>query len=222
MKILMTWTCAALCALTLAACRVETSPPRGGQPEQQLAEATMAADVGTVSQLLKSGADPNKIVDVKGDSQSSWYLALYQLRPKRPETITIVTLMLKAGANANQVWGTGGGSSRPRESAWSRFWSTGARQAGFGQEAPMHLVMLHPVSEIVQALVAAGFDPRTGGLTLEEAVELQDTAMVHALVEAGVDVNTTAGAITPLVAAIEARNVELMTYLEAHGAREKP
>jgi len=42
------------------------------------------------------------------------------------------------------------------------------------------------------------------------------------LVEGGVDVNSEATAITPLVAAIEARNVPLMTYLEEHGARENP
>ena len=45
---------------------------------------------------------------------------------------------------------------------------------------------------------------------------------MHALVEAGVDVNCQPTAVTPLVAAIEARNVALMTYLEEHGAREKP
>ena len=45
---------------------------------------------------------------------------------------------------------------------------------------------------------------------------------MHALVEAGVDVNCRPSAVTPLVAAIEARNVALMTYLEEHGAREKP
>jgi hypothetical protein len=36
------------------------------------------------------------------------------------------------------------------------------------------------------------------------------------------DLNTRAAAMTPLVAAIESRNVALMTYLEEHGAREKP
>jgi ankyrin repeat protein len=46
--------------------------------------------------------------------------------------------------------------------------------------------------------------------------------MVHLLVEAGVNVNSRATAVTPLVAAIETRNVALMTYLEEHGARENP
>ena len=46
--------------------------------------------------------------------------------------------------------------------------------------------------------------------------------IVHVLVEAGVDVNSRATAITPLVAAIQTRNVALMNYLEEHGAREKP
>jgi hypothetical protein len=36
------------------------------------------------------------------------------------------------------------------------------------------------------------------------------------------NVNSQPGANTPLVAAIEAQNVALMTYLEPHGAREKP
>jgi len=35
-------------------------------------------------------------------------------------------------------------------------------------------------------------------------------------------VNCHPGANTPLTAAIETRNVALMTYLEEHGAREKP
>jgi hypothetical protein len=53
-------------------------------------------------------------------------------------------------------------------------------------------------------------------------VENGQVELVHVLVEAGVDVNTQATAITPLVAAIERRDVALMTYLEDHGAREKP
>jgi ankyrin repeat protein len=53
-------------------------------------------------------------------------------------------------------------------------------------------------------------------------VEAGEAEIVHLLVDAGVDVNTTAGATTPLLAAIDTRNVSLMTYLEDHGAREKP
>jgi len=45
---------------------------------------------------------------------------------------------------------------------------------------------------------------------------------VHVLVDAWVDVNTQGAALTPLVAAIETRNVALMTCREDHGAREKP
>ncbi|MEO8681174.1 MAG: hypothetical protein ABI665_19145 [Vicinamibacterales bacterium] len=214
----LTWV--AVTMLTLSACTSDRAP-RGGEPERQLAVATMAGDAARVAQLLKSGANPNKVVVVNGDSQSPWFLALYQLRPRKPETVAIVLSMLKSGANPNDVWGTGGGS-QPRESAWTRFWSTGARQSGFGNDPPIHLAMMHPVPEVIQALVAAGFNPRYGGLALEQAVEQQDSAIVSTLVEAGVDVNSLATAITPLVAAIEARNVELMTYLEAHGARENP
>ena len=72
------------------------------------------------------------------------------------------------------------------------------------------------------ALLEAGLDPREAGLALEESVENGQVELVHVLVEAGVDVNSQATAITPLVAAIERRDVALMTYLEDHGAREKP
>jgi hypothetical protein len=54
------------------------------------------------------------------------------------------------------------------------------------------------------------------------AIETGETEIVHILVDAGVNVNCHPGANTPLLAAIEARNVALMTYLEDHGAREKP
>ena len=70
--------------------------------------------------------------------------------------------------------------------------------------------------------MAAGFNPRDGNAALVSAVEAGDSEIVHTLVEAGVDVNCQPGANTPLVAAVEARNVALMTYLEEHGAREKP
>jgi hypothetical protein len=63
---------------------------------------------------------------------------------------------------------------------------------------------------------------RNAELALELAVENREIEVVHVLVEAGVNVNTTATAITPLVAAIEARDAATMTYLEDHGAREKP
>jgi hypothetical protein len=161
-------------------------------------------------------------VPVNGDKQSSWFLALRQVRPRRPELVDIVRLMLKAGANPNEVWGTSVGTVGPRQSAWQRFFSEGGtRQAGFGSDNPIH-VANYPMADVVHALVAAGFNPRYGDSALVAAVEGEDSEIVHALVEAGVDVNCEPGANTPLVAAIEARNVALMTYLEQHGAREKP
>lgn len=211
----------ASCALTLS-CGA-TRAQYGGEPEQQLAAATTAGDVAKVSQLLSSGANPNKVVRIGGDNQSPWFLALRQVRPRRPESVEIIGVMLKAGANPNEVWGTSAGSVGPRQSAWQRFFSQGgARQAGFGVDDPMHVAMLNPVPDVVRALVAAGFNPRYGQSALVSAVEAGDSEIVHTLVEAGVDVNGQPGANTPLVAAIEARSVALMTYLEAHGAREKP
>jgi len=82
--------------------------------------------------------------------------------------------------------------------------------------------MMHPVPEIIRALTAANFDPRDGEDALVDAIESEQVEIAHILVEAGVDVNCRPGAITPLVAAIDARNAALMTYLEEHGAREKP
>jgi len=97
----------------------------------------------------------------------------------------------------------------------------GTRRAGFGSSNPIDIAMSAD-AEVVRALVAAGFNPRYGNSALVNAVESQDAEAVRALVEAGVDVNCQPGANTPLVAAIEARNVALMTYLEERGAREKP
>jgi hypothetical protein len=91
----------------------------------------------------------------------------------------------------------------------------------FGSNRPIDIAMSAD-ADVVRALVAAGFNPRYGKSALVSAVESQDSEMVHVLVEAGVDVNCQPGANTPLVAAIEARNVALMTYLEEHGARERP
>ena len=211
----------AACVVALSSCGIRRAQ-FGGEPERQLAAATTAGDVGKVSQLLASGADPNKVVQVDGDRQSPWFLALYQLRPRRPELVDIVRLMLKAGANPNEVWGTSVGTVGPRQSAWRRFFSQGgARQAGFGPDNPIH-VARYPVGDAARALVASGFNPRYGESALVAAVESEDSEMVHTLVDAGVDVNCQPGANTPLVAAIEARNVALMTYLEEHGAREKP
>ena len=64
--------------------------------------------------------------------------------------------------------------------------------------------------------------PSVGGVALELAVANGQIDIVHVLVEDGVDVNNTYGATTALVAAVDTRNVALMSYLEDHGAREKP
>jgi ankyrin repeat protein len=211
----------AACVLTLSSCDGRRAQ-NGGEPERQLAAATAAGDAARVSQLLASGADPNKVVRVDGDKQSPWFLALRQVRARRPELVDIVKSMLKAGANPNETWGTAVGTVGPKQSAWQRFFSEGGgRQSGFGSDTPIH-VATFPGAEVVRALVAAGFNPRDGNAALVSAVEAEDSEIVHTLVEAGVDVNCRPGANTPLVAAIEARNVALMHYLEEHGAREKP
>jgi Ankyrin repeats (3 copies) len=213
----------ALVGITFASsgCRGEAAP-HGGAQELALVNATTAVDVVRVTQLLVSGADPNKMVRVGEDDQSAWFLALEQMRPQRPDMVEIVRAMLKSGANPNTAWGTHRDHVQTQESTWRRFWST-TRTTGTGSEDTLHLAMLHPVPEVVRAIVGGtGFDPRQGEGALVSAIESHETEIVHILVEAGVDVNTEAGANTPLVAAIEARDEVLMTYLEAHGAREKP
>jgi hypothetical protein len=55
------------------------------------------------------------------------------------------------------------------------------------------------------------------------AIEQGENEVAHVLVDSGVDVNGRHGAaLTPLVAAIEARDFKMMVFLEQHGAREKP
>jgi len=153
--------------------------------------------------------------------QSPWYVALDQLRPKRPEAVEIIKAMLAKGARPNRAWGTSGGNvTRPRESFWKKFMS-GSRVAGTGDFNPLDIVMLHPVPEVVRALVDAGMDPQLGARALVSSIEARDDEIARILVEAGVDVNCNPGP-TPLVAAIEARNVAMMVYLEERGAREKP
>jgi ankyrin repeat protein len=82
--------------------------------------------------------------------------------------------------------------------------------------------MSDPEPAVIRALLDAGLEPYEANAALVRAVEIGQTEIVHMLVEAGVDVNCRPSANTPLVAAIEAQNATLMTYLEEHGAREKP
>lgn len=205
-----------ICSLLPIAC---ARPPQGGAAETQLAAATTAGDLAKVRQLLGTGADPNKVIEIDGRQQSAWFLALAALRARRSETVEIALAMLKAGANPRAVWGTD--ETGAQESFWQKFLGP-SRQSGTGRHSPLVIAMRNPVPDVVRSLIATGFDPRDGGAVLESAVETGEVEIVHALVDAGVDVNTTAGAITPLLAAINTRNVALMTYLEEHGAREKP
>lgn len=213
---------ALLASVVLAAssCGSEVAP-FGGEPEQQLVAATTTVDLGRVTQLLASGADPNKMVRVEGSYQSSWFLALAQVRPHRPDMVEMIRVMLKAGASTKSAWGTGPEQVKISEPWWRTFART-TRVAGAGPDNPVHVAMFHPVPEVVRALVQAGLDPRQGQAALVSAIETGEIEIVHVLVDAGVDVNCHPGANTPLVAAIETRNVALMTYLEEHGAREKP
>lgn len=202
-------------SLTVASC---AGAPRGGAAETQLTAATQAADVAKVKALLASGADPNTVVDVAGNPQSAWYLALEQLRPSKPATAEIVLAMIGAGANPRTAWGTNGG--RPREGFWETFFS-GHRVGGTSDESPLVLAMAHPVPAVITAIVAAGFDRRDGPRALIDAVELNEADIVHLLVEHGVDVNAQSGGRSPFGTAIAARNVVLTTYLEEHGATER-
>jgi hypothetical protein len=198
-------------------CRASAVPK-----EKALASATVAGDPVKVAEALKAGANPNKLVKVNDDQQSPWYLALHQMRKSRPETIQIVKMMLDGGASPRTAWGTSGGDPMlPKESFWQRFMGPG-RRAGTGEESTIRLAMMNPVPEVIHALTAASFDPRDGEDALVGAIESDQVEIAHILVEAGVDVNCRPGANTPLVAAIEARDAALMSYLEEHGAREKP
>jgi hypothetical protein len=196
-------------ASALMSCRIKPGDngERGGEPERQLVQATVAMDAARVRQLLGSGANPNKMAPHEGHDQSPWKLALHQVRPNRPDTITIVRLMLDAGAKPDVAWGEGP-----------------SVRGGYSVQpvTPMSEALTNQSPEVARALLRAGLDPRSATLELEEAVESGQEEMVHLLVEAGVNVNSRATAVTPLVAAIQTRNVALMTYLEEHGARENP
>jgi len=193
-------------ALALAACGRVVKPPRGGDPELKLVTATAGADIPAVTQLLAAGANPNAMVTYEGASHSAWEYALKQVRSNKPATITLVSVLLKHGADPNTAWGGGISMGVARE----------------GDTLPIQLAMLHPDAGVVRAILDAGMNPKYGEAALEMAVEEQEVEIVHLLVEHGVNVNSHRGANTPLLAAIESRNVALMTYLEDHGAREKP
>ena len=193
----------AAAALFVAACHTDSSL-YGGDPERQLLAATTALDVARVKQLLSAGANPNLMAPYGNLHHSPWEIALKQARPGHPEHVAIVQAMLDAKANPRWAYGehTYKGTVR-----WYK-------------DPP--LMIVGAVPEIVRPLMRAGLDPRDAEGALVEAVENRETEIVHVLVEAGVNVNTHTGANTPLVAAIETRNLALMTYLEEHGAREKP
>jgi len=181
-------------------------PPYGGEKESALVAATVAPDVKKVQSLLASGADPNKMVPYKDHYQSAWSLALYQLRPQHPELVQIVRAMLKAGANPETAWGTQEARGIYRQT----------------DRSAILIAMLHPDDDVIRAIIEAGLNPRLGQNALVMAIETGQSNIAHLLVEAGVDANCHPGALTPLVAAIEARDVAMMSYLEEHGAREKP
>ena len=101
----------------------------------------------------------------------------------------------------------------------------GVKNSAVAQNNPLeadaeHGVQNRSIDEIARRTVggdAPALDDHHALKQAEGQIEI-----VHLLVEAGTDVNCHPGANTPLVAAIEARNVALMNYLEERGAREKP
>jgi hypothetical protein len=89
---------AVLLAVALAACMRVEPPPTAARRNRRSPRRRCAGDLAAVRSRLDSGADPNKLVAVQGRPQSSWFLALDRLRPKRPVTIEIVKAMLAKGA----------------------------------------------------------------------------------------------------------------------------
>ena len=193
----------ATAALISVACNTER-PTYGGDPERQLLAATIALDVARVKQLLGAGANPNLMVPYQSLNHSPWEIALKQARAGHPEHVAIVQAMLDAKADPRWAYGE----------------HTYKGTVRWYHDPP--LMIIQAVPDVVGALMRAGLDPREAEGALVEAVENRQAEIVHILVESGVNVNTHHGANTPLGAAIDTRNVALMTYLEEHGAREKP
>lgn len=195
-----------VCALAVASCGRPTFPPYGGEKEIALTAATTARDLAKVKTLLAAGANPNKMVKHEGMYQSAWYIALHEMRHTRPESIELVKAMLNGGADPEAAWGSGVSRGITRRH----------------DQPPIMMTMLHPEPDVVRGLLAAGLKPQHAQTALVMAIESGEIEIAHILVDAGTDVNCHPSANTPLVAAIEARNVALMNYLEEHGAREKP
>jgi ankyrin repeat protein len=183
----------------------------GGEPERHLVQATIAVDVARVKQLLASGADPNKMAPYEGHQQSAWKLALHQIRAGRRDQLDIVEAMLQAHAFPDVAWG-----EEPSRSVSSTYTAQ--------RSAPIFEATSRNVPALVRALLSADLSRsmRDTQTALLLAAENHEDEIVRLLVEAGVDVNTPRAAGTPLIAAVNTRNVALMTYLEEHGAKEKP
>src|SRR5262249_17006536 len=115
--------------------------------------------------------------------------------------------------------GTGIRQVNEHPSAWEQLRKP--RQQGSGDEDPMWMAEQHESTEAVRALLDAGYNTRHSGTVLVNAIESGQIEIARMLVDAGADVNWSLPP-TPLVAAIERRDEALVTYLEAHGAREKP
>ena len=195
--------------------RIQTAS-YGGPNEEALVAATLAHDAGKVQQLLTAGADPNKAVTHAGQNQSAWSLALERFNPKqdRQAQIDIVQAMLKSGADPDSAWGTNGGDVPQTLS------SVGRRS--FSTRFPIDLAMYAGDPAVVGAILRTKPQAAGGAAALAVAIERRQNDVAHLLVEAGIDVNSNYGALTPLLAAIEARDEAMVTYLEQHGARERP
>jgi hypothetical protein len=195
--------------IAASACGKNANAQRGAAPEERLMTAVVAADVDGVVKALAAGADPNRMVLLDGHYQAPWKIALHRLRPERPASAAIAQAMLAAHADPAVAWG----EEPSKRGGYSEQVTTPVLEAQFYGDAAA-----------VRALLAAGLDPRSGEAetALVLACENRQMDVVRALVEGGVPVNTRHAASTPLIAAIEARDVAMMTYLEEHGARENP